>query len=375
MADAPPAAVRNPVEDHMKTWPELEAVLQEIEPADQQWSHRAEQRQNSLTKPPGSLGRLEEIANRICAMERTLTPSVDNPAILIFAADHGVCEERVNPYPQSVTRQMVANFLRGGAAINALAKSAEATLTVVDLGVLGPPLQDAKLISHRIGPGTRNFCREPAMSYEQAVAAIDVGVERGEEAIRSGATLLGIGEMGIGNTTIASAICAAITNTEAGAVCGRGTGSDDACLARKRDAVQRALELHRDHLISGLDLVRRLGGFEIAAMCGLCIVAAHNRIPVMLDGFIATAAAAVAVRMNASIRDYLIASHESAEPGHRILLEFLRLDPLLRLCMRLGEGTGAAVAIPIARAAVAAFRSMATFDSAGVDEAIVQSSG
>lgn len=353
----------------------LESALREIEPADSEWLRRAIERQNTLTKPPGSLGLLEEIANRLCAMQRTLEPCIQNPAIFVFAADHGVCEEGVNPYPQSVTRQMLANFVAGGAAINALAESVGAKLFVVDVGVVGPPLEHSKLISRRIRPGTQNFCRSAAMSHEHAFAAIAAGMECAENAIRTGSTLLAIGEMGIGNTTVASALCAAITGAGSDTVCGPGTGCDDAGLARKRAAVRRALALHQTQIAGPLDMLARLGGFEIAAMCGVCISAAKNRIALLTDGFISTAAAAVAVSMNPAIRDYLIAAHESTEPGQRAFLEFLHLQPLLRLAMRLGEGTGAALAIPIVRAAVAAFRSMATFESAGVAKSISKSSG
>jgi nicotinate-nucleotide--dimethylbenzimidazole phosphoribosyltransferase len=358
----------------MKSWQELEFLLQQIEPADSAWLRRAQERQNVLTKPPGSLGCLEDIANRLCAMQRTLEPRVSNPAILVFAADHGVCEEGVNAYPQAVTRQMVQNFLDGGAAINALAQSAQAKLTVVDVGILGPPLEHPSLLSRRIGPGTRNLCREPAMSQQKALAAISAGMECAEAAIRSGCTLLAIGEMGIGNTTVASALCAAITKADPGTVCGRGTGCDDMGLARKRAAVNRAIELHQTYLSSPLDLIVRLGGLEIAAMCGVCIAAAHSRIPVVMDGFISTAAAAIAVEMSGAVADYCIAAHESTEPGHRALLRWLRQQPLLQLDLRLGEGTGAALAIPLIRAAALAFRSMATFQSAGVAESIAKSS-
>jgi nicotinate-nucleotide--dimethylbenzimidazole phosphoribosyltransferase len=358
----------------MTTSQYLESALDGIEPASSEWLARAQHQQNTLIKPPCSLGRLEEIANRICAMQRTLEPCIQNPAIFVFAADHGVCQEGVNPYPQAVTRQMVANFLAGGAAINALAESVGADLFVVDVGVLGPPLVDSKLITRRIGPGTNNFCREAAMSRQQAIAAIAVGMECAESVIHNGSTLLAIGEMGIGNTTVASALCTAITHADPDTVCGRGTGCDDTGLARKRDAVRRALALHGAHIPSPLELLARLGGFEIAAICGTCIAAARNRVAVIVDGFISTAAATLAVAMNPAIRDYLIAGHQSTEPGQRALLQLLKLQPLLDLNMRLGEGTGAALAIPIIRAAVASFRSMATFESAGITGSCAESS-
>ncbi|MBV9267721.1 MAG: nicotinate-nucleotide--dimethylbenzimidazole phosphoribosyltransferase [Acidobacteriaceae bacterium] len=340
-----------------------------VQPVDALWIERAEQHQRTLTKPPGSLGRLEEIVNRICAIQETLQPCVDNPTVLVFAADHGVCEEGVNPYPQSVTRQMLANFLAGGAAINAVSKAAGAKLLVVDMGVIGEPMDDPRLISRRVVAGSRNICREPAMSHDEALEAIAAGIDCAEQAISTGSKLLVIGEMGIGNTTIASAVCAALTGAEPSAVCGRGTGSDDAGLQRKRDAIARALTLHGPHVDSPLDLLARLGGLEIAAMCGVCLAAARNRCPVLMDGFISTTAAAIAVHMSPHVSDYLFAGHESPEPGHRVLLDHLALRPILQLDMRLGEGTGAALAIPILKAAVEAFRSMATFASAGVSSA------
>jgi nicotinate-nucleotide--dimethylbenzimidazole phosphoribosyltransferase len=346
----------------------LEARINEISPASDEWLRAAALHQNNLTKPPRSLGRLEETANRICAMRRTLSPEIQNPSIYIFAADHGVCAEGVNPYPQEVTRQMVLNFLRGGAAINALAQAACAELYVVDVGVAGDPLVDPRLLSRRIGPGSKNFCCQPAMSLEEALAAISLGIECAETAARNGATLLAGGDMGIGNTTVSSALTAAITGLPAEQVCGRGTGSDDAALGRKIDAVKRAVALHADAK-HPVQILAQLGGFEIAALCGLCLGAALQHIPLLIDGFICTVAAVLAVRLKPAVRDYLIASHLSSEPGHALLLNDLHLEPLLRLNMRLGEGTGAALAIPIVRAAVAAFTQMATFDSAGVSGA------
>jgi nicotinate-nucleotide--dimethylbenzimidazole phosphoribosyltransferase len=346
----------------------LAKYLAGIEPVSAEFRNRAEERENSLTKPPGSLGRLEELAVALCGVQRTLEPRVANPAITIFAADHGVCAEKVNPYPQSVTRQMLANFLAGGAAINAIAGSVDARLVLVDVGVLGPPIEHPNLVSRRVASGSKNFCEEAAMSTAEALAAIQAGIDCAEAAIQDGSTLLAIGEMGIGNTTVASAICAALTNLAPEDVCGVGTGSDEFFLARKRDAVRRGLELHRAYLSDPLHLLSRLGGLEIAAMCGACIGAARHRCAILMDGFISTAAAAIAYQMNSDVGPYLIAAHESTEPGHHYLLQLLNARPLLRLDMRLGEGTGAALAIPLVRAAVATFRSMATFGSAGVDQ-------
>ncbi len=344
----------------------LETTLKAIMPVDPYWIRQAEQRQLQLTKPSGSLGRLEEVANRCAGIQQTLSPSVQNPRILLFAADHGVCAEGVNPYPQAVTAQMVVNFLRGGAAINALARINEVELLVVDMGLASELPQIAGLVRRRIAAGTRNFCREAAMSPAQAIAAIRVGIEMAGLALTEQSRLLAIGEMGIGNTTAASVLTAAITGWPAEAVVGRGAGADEACLARKVRAVERALQLHRAHLDLPLDLLSRLGGFEIAAMCGVCLEGAARRCPVVVDGFIATVAAALAVKFHPSARDYLFSAHRSTEPGQAPLLELIGQEPLLFLQMRLGEGTGAALAIGLIKAAVAAFTEMATFESAGV---------
>lgn len=347
-------------------------TLNSIHAVDPQWIEKARQRQLQLTKPPGSLGRLEEVANRIAGIQETLTPSVACARIAIFAADHGVCEEGINPYPQAVTAQMVANFLRGGAAINALASAAGAELQIVDAGVAheipGAP-SSKSLIRRAIGLGTKNFCLVPAMTHDEAVAALSLGIELAKQAAAEGCTLLAIGEMGIGNTTAASAVTAALTGLAPSEVIGRGTGADEACMARKCSAIERALELHSPNLREPLDLLACLGGFEIGAMTGYCLGAAASRCAVLIDGFIATAAAALAERMNRAVADYLIPAHRSTEPGHQPLLAIIGHRALLDLEMRLGEGTGAALAIPIVRAAVAAFTGMATFADAGVAEA------
>jgi nicotinate-nucleotide--dimethylbenzimidazole phosphoribosyltransferase len=346
----------------------LEATLRRILPVDPRWIGQARARQLQLTKPPGSLGRLEEIANRVAAIQATLSPQVTRPRIVVFAADHGVCAEGVNAYPQAVTAQMVANFLAGGAAINALAAAAGAELQIVDAGVAYPIVEAPGLIRRPIAHGTKNFCERAAMTPEQAQASLSLGIELADAAAAEGCALLGIGEMGIGNTTTASALAAAMTGLPPADVIGRGTGADDACVARKRSAVERALALHKDDLRDPLHLLARLGGFEIGAMCGLCLGAAANRCAVLVDGFIATAAAALAVRFNPAVADYLFSAHLSTEPGHPALLEIIGQRPLLDLEMRLGEGTGAALAIPLVRAAVAAFTGMATFASAGVSQ-------
>lgn len=344
----------------------LETTISEIRAIDPRWIDAARQRQLELTKPPGSLGRLEETANRIAAIRESLAITADRPRIAIFAADHGVCAEGVSPYPQEVTTQMVLNFLRGGAGINALARAGGIELKVVDVGVAGELPASSELVSRRVANGTRNFCREAAMTEAGMFAAIEVGIELANAAASDGCDLLGFGEMGIGNTTAASAVTAALTGRPVESVVGCGTGSDAAGIARKCQAISRALAQHAGALATPLEILRCVGGLEIAAMCGFCLGAAARRLPVVTDGFIATAAAVLAVRICPACAGYIFAAHRSVEPGHAHLLVILEQAPLLDLQMRLGEATGAALAIGIIRSAVAAFTRMATFASAGV---------
>lgn len=344
----------------------LEKTIEAIRPVDTKWIEAAERHQLELTKPPGSLGRLEEIANRCAAIRESLALTARHPRIVLFAADHGVCAEGVSAYPQEVTAQMVLNFLRGGAAINALARTAGIELKVVDAGVLTPLPPSGELIVRRAAAGTRNFCDRPAMTEGEMHTALEAGIELAQEAAVADCDLLGFGEMGIGNTTSASAITAALAGEPVENVIGRGTGADDECLARKRLAIERALALHAGKIESPLGILRCLGGLEIAAMCGFCLGAASRRVPVVTDGFIATAAAVLAVRLCPAAAGYVFASHQSAEPGHTYLLAMLGQKPLLNLGMRLGEGTGAALAIAILQAAIAAFTQMATFADAAV---------
>jgi nicotinate-nucleotide--dimethylbenzimidazole phosphoribosyltransferase len=336
--------------------------LPSIDPVEREWIARAEAHQLTLTKPPGSLGRLEEVANRIAAIQRSLTPKVDRARIIIFAADHGVTIEGVAPYPSAVTGQMVANFLTGGAAVNALARVAAAEVQVVDIGVN----TDTGVRRHRVMHGTRNFAREPAMTREQAQAALSVGIEMGREAITDGVDIIGLGEMGIGSSTTASAVAAALTGLPVATVTGRGTGADEAMLRRKIEVIEQALQRHSPDSTDALDVLAKVGGLELAGLAGLTLAAAAGRKVVVTDGFIATAGAALAVRLCPAARDYLFAAHRSPEPGHGALLALIGHEPLLDLKMRLGEGTGAALACVLIRAAVAAFTQMATFSSAGV---------
>jgi len=352
----------------MPTNADVMTGLPAIAPVDPAWIARADARQVTLTKPPGSLGRLEQVANRVAAIQQSLTPTVDRAHIIVFAADHGIVAEGVAPYPPDVTRQMVANFLAGGAGVNALARVAGAEVHVVDIGVAGDVPPHARLRQRRVAAGTKNFAREPAMTREQAQAAIDVGLDIGRDVIASGANMIGLGEMGIGNSTAASAVTAALTGLPASAVTGRGTGADDAMLARKMAAIDEAVRRHRLQGAAPFDVLMTVGGFELAGLVGLTLAAAAARTVVVTDGFIATAAVAVAVRLCPHAADYVFAAHRSPEPGHAALLNAIGQEPLLDLGMRLGEGTGAALAFNVIRGAVAAFTDMATFSSAGVSD-------
>ena len=323
---------------------------------------------DQLTKPPGSLGRLEELARRLAGISGRFPPQVERAVIFTLAADHGVVAEGVSAYPQIVTAQMVENFLRGGAAVNVLARHAGARVVIADMGVAAPLSAQAGLVSHRIAPGTRNMANGPAMTREEAVRAIEAGVGLVESERAGGLDLIGTGEMGIGNTTAASAVVAALTGARAEAVTGTGTGVDEEGRKRKIAVVERALATNRPDPTDGVDVLAKVGGFEIAGLCGVILAGAAWSIPVVIDGFIAGAAALAAVRIRPDARHYLLASHRSTELGAAYVLEALGLDPYLDLGMRLGEGTGAALCIGLARAAVKILGEMATFKSAGVTD-------
>ena len=346
---------------------ELAGLLAAITPPTRAGERAARRHLDSLTKPPGSLGRLEEVALRLAVL-RGRPPEVARPVIFTFAADHGVVAEGVSAYPQVVTAQMVENFIRGGAAVNVLARQAGARVVVADFGVATPLGDSPDLVACPIGRGTANIALGPAMSREDAVRAIETGARLAEQAIDAGADLLATGEMGIGNTTAASAITAAITGAEPELVTGRGTGVDDATLARKLAAVRRALEINRPDARAGLDVLAKVGGFEIGGLTGVILAGAARRVPVALDGFIAGAAALIAVALAPAARHALFASHRSAEPGHTRALAHLGLEPYLDLGLRLGEGTGAALFVHLARAAALVWSEMATFKGAGVSE-------
>jgi nicotinate-nucleotide--dimethylbenzimidazole phosphoribosyltransferase len=327
----------------------------------------ARRRLDQLTKPPGSLGRLEELAVRLSGIAGVCPPPLHDPVIFTLAADHGVVAQGVSAYPQAVTAQMVENFLRGGAAVNVLAHHAGARVVVADLGVAAPLPRHPDLRDHRVAAGTADMTRGPAMTPEQCARAVEAGLALVETERARGADLIGTGEMGIGNTTAASAIVAALTGASPESVTGPGTGVDAAGRRRKVEAIRRALAVSRPDPADALDTLAKVGGFEIAGLVGVILAGAAARLPVVLDGFIAGAAALVAVTLAPLARHALFASHRSAEPGHAVALGHLALEPYLTLDLRLGEGTGTALFIPLARAAAAIYGEMATFKSAGVD--------
>ncbi len=355
----------------------LARTIAQIEPLDQYVIAQAEEREAQLTKPPGSLGRLEAIAIQLAGILQTPRPALRQKAIVIMAGDHGVTAEGVSAYPAEVTPQMVTNFLAGGAAINALAHTAGARLTIVDLGVAGTISIPASLatganddhpilIQQPIGRGTANAARGPAMSRAMAVTAVEAGITVAQGEIARGLDLLGVGEMGIGNTTAASAITAALTGLPAAQVTGRGTGVDDQALQRKIAVVEQMLTVNHPDPADPLGVLASVGGFEIAGLVGLLLGAAAARVPVVLDGFITGSAALVAAALCPALLPYLIAAHRSPEPGHTVVLARLGLDPLLDLGLRLGEGSGAALAFGLLDGAARHLAEMATFAEAGV---------
>ena len=317
------------------------------------------------TKPPGSLGRLETLALQMGLIQRTTKPRIERPAMIVFAGDHGIAAEGVSPYPQEVTAQMVANFLAGGAAINALSRSVGMTLEVVDAGVATPIPVDHGYERLSLGSGTRNFAREAAMSRDTALEGIARGAARVRHHASLGTNVIGFGEMGIANTSAAACLMSRLCALPVDECVGRGTGLDDRGLAHKRDVLGRALALHAQNG-DALDTLATFGGFEIAMMTGAYLAAAEARMTILVDGFIATSALLVAAKIAPDVLDYCVFAHASNEAGHARLLAHFDAAPLLQLDMRLGEGTGAALALPILRAAIAFVDEMASFDTAGV---------
>ncbi len=346
----------------------LKEIIAEISPLDTTPMQEIQAHLDNLTKPKGSLGRLEELAMRMALIQGQIRPEHPKKVFFVFAGDHGITEEGVSAFPKEVTYQMVLNFLRGGAGINVLARHAGADVRVVDIGV-DHPLDEAQgLIRRKVAPGTRNMAQGPAMEREEALQGIMVGIELAQEAIAQGYGLLGTGEMGIGNTTPASALTAVITGRPVKEVTGRGTGIAVEALERKVALIQQAIDLNRPDPADPIDVLAKVGGLEIAGICGLVLGAAAAGVGVVVDGFISTAGALVAHALAPSVTDYIFAAHQSQEQGHRVQMAHMGLRPLLDLDLRLGEGTGAALAMTLIDAGIKICNEMATFEDAAVAE-------
>lgn len=349
---------------------DLDKYMIKIVPVDSTYGKQAKEREDILTKPQGSLGRLEELAISIAAMRHEAAPKIGRKTVFTFAGDHGIVEEGVSAFPQEVTPQMVANFVHNGAAINVLARQAGADIIIADLGVaVDLDIDHPGFRNRKIAYGTRNFAKEPAMSENEAIAAIMAGIELFEEEHqKEPITLAATGEMGIGNTTPATAILAVISGENIERITGRGTGIDDDGVIRKISAIKRAIDLHQPDKTSGLDVLRTVGGLEIAGLTGVILAAARNRVPVLIDGFISTSAALIAFLLQPLSAQYMLAAHLSEERGHKKMLDILGKKPILNLGLRLGEGTGAALAMHIVEASLRVLNEMATFESAGVSK-------
>jgi nicotinate-nucleotide--dimethylbenzimidazole phosphoribosyltransferase len=344
----------------------LEQITAEIQAPDTSIAQEAQDRIDFLTKPPGSLGRMEELARTLCLMKGTLEIKAPKPAVAVFAADHGVAADGVSLFPREVTVQMVYNFLAGGAGINVFSRQIGATVKVVDVGVDADFENAPELVSAKVARGTANLFKTSAMTEEQARQAIQVGAMVAKDLIDSGHDLLIPGDMGIGNTTPSTAIACAFTGKTPAEITGRGTGIDDKALAGKTAGLQKALDLHKPDPANPLKALADLGGLEIAAICGYCLYAASQRVPVVLDGIISTAGGISAAMLCPDVKHYFFAGHRSVEGAQSAMLEVMGLEPILDLKLRLGEGTGAALAAAMIISAVAMYNEMATFESAGV---------
>lgn len=346
----------------------LTKVVNDIKDIDYKLIEKAQNRLDNLTKPLGSLGRLEELAKLCVGITGKENLALKNKVIFTFAGDHGVTEEGISAFPKEVTAQMVYNFLRGGAGINVLAKHIGARVVVADLGVAEDLKPNPELIIKKINYGTRNMKKGPAMTKEEAVKSIEVGIDILEAELKNGIDIIGTGEMGIGNTTAASAITASFTKENVEDITDRGTGVDEARLKNKINTIKEALRLNKPDPEDSLDVLTKVGGFEIGGLAGIILAAASKKVPVVLDGFISGAAALIAFGLEPKVKHYLIASHCSVERGHRIILDYLGIKPLFDLSLRLGEGTGAALGIGLVESGVKIMSEMATFESAGVSE-------
>jgi nicotinate-nucleotide--dimethylbenzimidazole phosphoribosyltransferase len=349
---------------------ELKATLSNITSVNGKFIEQAQKRLDSLTKPQGSLGRLEEFAKQVVSITENSMPSLGKKVVFTFAGDHGVADEGVSAFPKAVTPQMVLNFLNGGAGINVLARHAGADVVVVDMGVdydFGN-IKNNFFVSSKIVSGTRNMMREPAMTREEALECINVGIELAHEYAKKGYRIFGTGDMGIANTTPSSAICAVLTGKSVEEITGRGTGIDDNVWKHKVQVIKDAIAVNKPNPLDAVDVLAKVGGAEIGGIAGLIIGAAANKVPVVVDGFISTAGALIAYSIEPKTRDYMFSAHMSQEVGHKAMLEKIGLRPVLDLDLRLGEGTGAALAMLVIEAGLKIYREMATFGEAGVSE-------
>jgi nicotinate-nucleotide--dimethylbenzimidazole phosphoribosyltransferase len=346
----------------------ISQTIASIKPLDENVMAAVRMRQDNLTKPQGSLGQLESLSIQVAGIKGNPRPRVTYKVIFTLAGDHGVTREGISAYPSEVTPQMVYNFLRGGAAINVLARHIGGRVVVADLGVASvlSPHPDLKI--KKVAMGTRNMAKGPAMSREEAIRSIEAGIELVEEELPKGLDILGTGDMGIGNTTASSAMTSILTGADATKVTGRGTGVDDEGWKRKVKIIEKALDMNRPDPKDPIDILSKIGGFEIGGIVGVILAGARHRIPVVLDGFISGAAALIATSLSTQVKPYLIASHQSVEQGHQTILDHLGLKPLLNLDLRLGEGTGAALGIFLVEAGLKILDEMATFTEAGVSE-------
>jgi nicotinate-nucleotide--dimethylbenzimidazole phosphoribosyltransferase len=349
----------------------LTKIVKGIHPVDQEWMAKARERTAQLVMPTRALGRLHEISEQICGIQTTLKPSISRKAVLVMAGDHGVVREGVSAYPQEVTGAMVQTFLAGGAGINAICRHVRAEVYVVDMGIVadfaGVDLPDSdRLIIHKIAPGTANFTQGPAMSRQEAEQAVMLGFQEASKLFQDGVEIIGTGDMGIGNTTPSAAIGAVLCGNDLAEMVGRGTGVDDEGLARKQEVIRRSIKINTPNPDDGLDVLSKVGGFEIGGIAGCALAGAYHRRPVMIDGFISTAGALIAHAICPTVVEYLLSGHCSEEPGHWHMLKHLNLKPILNLGMRLGEGTGGALAMSTVEGALRVFKEVMTFAEAGV---------
>lgn len=347
----------------------INETISKIKPIDARLEEQAQHHLDNLTKPQGSLGKLEWLAKKIVGITGTMTPVLKNKVIFTMAGDHGVAEEGVSAFPQEVTIQMVHNFLNGGAGINVLARHIGAKVVVVDMGIKeNIPVTHSNFVVKKINYGTKNIAKGPAMTTEEAVLSIEAGIEVFNEYKNKGIDILGVGDMGIANTTPSSAITACLTGEPVELIVGRGTGINDEQLRNKINTIKKAISINDPNKNDAIDILRKVGGFEIGGIAGAILASAANRIPVVIDGFIATAGALIANTLTPNVKPYIVSSHKSKEMGHRIMLNYLKLEPILDLDLRLGEGTGSALAMGIIDASIKIFTEMATFDKAGVSK-------